>query len=222
MQSKLIAALLAPLLTSGCMMAGMAGMGGMGHMSGSGTHAAGSAVSPNGMVEVSDVIAGGLRVSAEFPAQAAGDSSRFAVVLRELDGRAFTTDAAVFLDVAPVGTRSGAAQLSPTHAGHPAKLAHPTPEDLARTRIAPFARSGGRFEFRPALATDGAYRLTVVVERVGDRVLDPPISVSRVTQFAPGAAGGSHAADVFWGGRVLPLAVLGTGLMALMMLVMWR
>lgn len=222
MHSKLFAALLAPLLTSGCMMAGMAGMGGMGHMSGGGTHAGGAAVSTDRTMEVSEVVAGGLRVSAEFPVQLAGYSSRFAVVLRELDGRAITTDAAVFLDVAPVGSRRTAAQPPPNHAGHPAKLAHAMPEDLARTRTAPDARSGGRFEFRPTLAPDGAYLVTVVVERVGERVFDPPISVSRVMQFAPSAASDSHAANAPWGGRVVPLAVLGTGLMALMMLVTWR
>lgn len=222
MQSKLIAALFAPLLTSGCMMAGMAGMGGMGHMSGGGTHAGGAAVSTDGTMEVSEVVAGGLRVSAEFPVQLAGYSSRFAVVLRELDGRAITTDAAVFLDVAPVGTRQRAAQPPPTHAGHPAKLAHAMPEDLARTRIVPVAGRGGWFEFHPTFAPDGVFLVTVVVERVGDRVMDPPISVSRVMQFAPRAASDSHAANAPWGGRAVPLAMLGAGLMALMMLVMWR
>ena len=52
MHAKLIAALLAPLLTSGCMMAGMAGMGGLGHMSGTGMHTSGVAASPDGPLEV--------------------------------------------------------------------------------------------------------------------------------------------------------------------------
>ena len=222
MHSKLIAALLAPLLTSGCMMAGMAGMGGMGHMSGGGAHASGAAASTTGTMEVSEVVAGGLRVSAEFPAQLAGYSSQFAVVLRELDGRAITTDAAVFLDVAPVGASRTTAQPPPNHAAHPAKLAHAMPEDLARTRITPVARRGGQFEFHPTFAPDAVYLVTVVVERVGDRVMDPPISVSRVMQFAPRAASDSHAANAPWGGRAVPLAMLGAGLMTLMMLVTWR
>lgn len=222
MQSKLIAALLAPLLTSGCMMAGMAGMGGMGHMSGGGTHAGGAVVSTDGTMEVSEVVAGGLRVSAEFPAHAAGDSSRFAVVLREMDGRAITADAAVFLDVTPVGSTSSAAPPVPTPAGHSATLAHPSPRGTALQRIVPYVRTGGRYEFRSLLAPEGAFRATVVVERVGDRVMDPPISMSRVIQHAPRATGDAHAANTPWAGHAVPLAMLGAGLMALMMLVTWR
>ncbi len=222
MKSKLIAALLAPLLTSGCMMAGMAGMGGMGHMSGGGTHAGGAAVSMDGTMEVSEVVAGGLRVTAEFPAQVAGDSTRFAVVLRELDGRAITTDAAVFVDVTPVGGTSAAAPPVPTQPGHPATMSHPAPRTMALQRIVPYARSGGRFEFHSFLEPETAFRVTVVVERVGDRVMEPPISVSRVLQHAPRAAGDAHAASTPWGGYAVPLAVLGAGLMALMMLVTWR
>lgn len=222
MRMKLIAGLLAPLLTNGCMMAGMAGMGGMGHMTGGGTHGGGAAVAADGTMEVSEIVAGGLRVSAEFPVQVADSSTRFAVVLRELDGRAITTDAAVFVDVTPIEKNSIAVPPVPTQPGHPATLSHPAPRDVALHRIVPYARSGGRFEFRSFLEPEGAFRVTVVVERVGERVMDPPISVSRMVQSAPHAAGDAHAANPRWGGYAVPLAVLGAGLMALMMLVAWR
>lgn len=222
MHSKLIAALLAPLLTSGCMMAGMAGMGGLGHMSGTGVHSSGVAASPDGPLEVHEVIAGGLRVTSESPGQLVGDSLRVAVILRELDGRTITTDASVFLDVTPTSATGSADQPVPTHASHSARLAHQLPEDVALKRFAPYAHAGGQFEFRPSITPDGAYRLAVVVERVGDRVLDPPIVVSRVIQSHAAATGGAHAASARWGGPVMPLALLGAGLMALMMLVTLR
>ena len=222
MHAKLIAALLAPLLTSGCMMAGMAGMGGLGHMSGTGMHTSGVAASPDGPLEVHEVSAGGFRVTTESPGQLVGDSLRVAVIVRELDGRAITTDASVFLDVTPTSATGSADQPVPTHAGHSARLAHQIPEDGALKRFSPSSHAGGQFEFRTAITPDGAYRLAVVVERVGDRVLDPPIVVSRVIQAQPAATGGAHTASAPNASQLVPLALLGAGLMAVMMLVTLR
>ena len=221
MTSKLIAALLAPLVTSGCMMAGMAGMGGAGHMGGTGMHSSGVVASPDGPLEVHEVTAGGFRVTTESPQRLTGDTLRVAVMLREPDGRAVTTDASVYLDVTPTSAFGSADQPTSTNALYTARLAHRTPEEVALRRFAPYAQAGGRFEFRSPITPDGAYRLAVVVERVGDRVLAPPIVVSRVIQ-SQAAAGASHQAGAPWGGQVVPLALLGAGLMAVMMLVTLR
>ena len=219
MKAKLMAALLAPLLLNGCMMAGMAGMGGMGHVSGGGTHDAGSASAPGAPAIVNEVITGGLRVTAEFPTYAPSDSLNYTVTLRDLDGRILTTDAAVFLEVSPAAMGSVAAVPAPTHAGPPAKIAHTMPGGLERMRFVPVERAGGRFVFRPSIPRDGAYRLTVLVEGAGDAVLTPPIVIDHVVQMLPTAArapmSSGHATQG-WG--LTPLVLLGAGFMAVMML----
>ena len=219
MKAKPMAALLAPLLVSGCMMAGMAGMGGMSPMGGGGTHGSGLAMAPAEPTIVKEVVVGGLRVTAEFPIFAPGDSLRYSVVLRGLDGRAITTDASVFLDVSPVRMGSAVASPAPMHAEDPAKSAHAMPGGLERMRFAPVERGGGRFVFRPSIPRDGAYRLAVLVERTGDTVLDPPIVLDHVAQMLPTTVGAPMSSGhVLRGGGLTPLVVLGAGLMAVMML----
>jgi len=218
MKAKLMAAVLAPLLLSGCMMAGMAGMGGMGHVSGAGTHDGGPATAPGAPTIVKEVVAGGLRVTAEFPTYAPDDSLSYVVTLRGLDGRAITTDASVFLEVSPATMGSAIAAPAPMHAGDPAKIAHAMPGGLERMRFAPVERGGGRFVFRPSIPRDGAYRLTVLVERAGDTVMDPPIVVDHVVQLPPLAAGPTAREHAMRGGGLTPLVVLGAGFMAVMML----
>ena len=221
MKSRLIVALAVPLITSGCMMAGMAGMGVMGHMTGGGMHA-GNAAMPVVATEVSEVVAGGLRISAEFPVQVTGDTARFGVVLRELDGRDVATDAAVFLDV--VSSEGSGASVDPAPAAnaHSMAMSHPSPSETASSRTLPYGRTGGRFEFRLARPTDAAIRATIVVERVGARVMDPPISVSRVVQFAPRSPRDAHAGAAREGSYALPLAALGGALMVVMMVLVRR
>jgi hypothetical protein len=63
---------------------------------------------------------------------------------------------------------------------------------------------------------DGVYRLAIVVERVGDTVLDPPVVVDHTAQIARAR---SHAG---WGGGVTPIVILGAAFMAVMMLVAIR
>lgn len=225
MKLTLIAALLAPLLASGCMMAGMsgmAGMGGMGHSSTDSTHGSTPANARGEPTVVKEVVAGGLRVTADFPARRVGDSLSYTVTLRELDGRVISTDALVFLEVSPVIMSSASASPGPTHAGHPAKTARENADGLLRTKFAPVERGGGRFVFRPAFLQAGAYRLSVLVERSGDRVIDPPLVVDHVVQLqapATGPSGGGHAMR---GGGLTPIMLLGAGFMAVMMLVAIR
>jgi len=220
-----MATLLAPLLLSGCMMAGMAGMagmGGMGHAVGAGSHDDGLMAAPGVPTIIKEVVVGELRVTADFPAYAWGDSLRYAVTLRGIDGRAFTAGASVFLDVSPTTIDSAAGAPEATHAGHSMVTAPATPGASQRTRYTPAEREGGRFVFRPSIPREGTYRLAVLVERAGDTVMDPPLVVEHVVRLSPPSAMPATAGHAMRGGRLTPLVVLGAGVMALMMLVAVR
>ncbi len=215
MITKPIAVLLAPLLLNGCMMAGMAGMG---HM-GTGMNAASARSEPTVIKEVSG---GGFRVTVDFPYYASVDSLSYTVTVRGADGQLIGSDALVALEVSPAATDSAVTAMAPSHAGHAAQGEHAIPGGLLQMRFAPVERGGGRFVFRPSLAPGAAYRLVVVVGRVGDEALEPPIVVEhRVVLPAPTTMSG-NTAHLMPSGGVTPLLVLGGVAMAVMMLFAMR
>ncbi len=219
MQPRFLAALLAPLLTSGCMLTGMAGVGGMGHV-GHGQMAADEASIR--MREVSEVVAEGLRISIDSPVRASSDSASVLVELHAMDGRVIAAPVALFLNVGRLGTTHAGDPPAKGHAGHETMAAPAVLSEAAFTRVTPVSRGDGRYEFRLALAPEQSYRLTVVVERVGDKVMSPPLRVGRMMAPASDASSAPHSAHGMWGGASVPLALLGAGLMAAMMLVSWR
>lgn len=194
MRSKLFVALWPALLLSGCMMAGMHGMGGMGGMGPTAPGGDGPFMATSGPHIVKEVVADGIRVTADFPSFGPSDSLTYTVVLSDLDGRAITSDAIVFLSV----TAS------------------------AFGKVEPVLRGDGRFIFRPSIPRDGPYRLTVLVERVGDTIFDPPLSLDQVVQLSAPiehSAGSGHAPDRV---GLSPLLLFGAGLMAVMMMLSYR
>lgn len=219
MSAKLMVALLAPLLLGSCMMAGMAGMG---HIGGGDAHGAYSAAASGEPTIVKDVVVGGLRVTANFPAQAAGDALRYVVTIRDRAGRFVTGDVAVFLEVSPAGAQRADASRAVSHTGHFPETAQEPSIVVERTRVAPTEREAGQFTFRPIISSAGAYRLAFVVERVGDTLLEPAIVVDHIVTLATKAPATSARSHAMWGDRVTPLVLLGAGLMAVMMLVAVR
>lgn len=215
MKAKLMAVLLIPLLASGCMIAGMAVMGGGGHMTGGGALHGGIADSARQPTVIKEVMSGSLRVTAEFPFFTSGDSLRYVATIQDRDGRARTENAIVFLEVSSA-TGKVVATPAPTHAGHPSMIMNASSTGIERTRLAPVERAGGRYVFRPTIPTEGVYRLAIVVERVGDVVLDPSVVVDHTTQIARAR---SYAQ---WRGGVTPLLFLGAAFMAVMMVVAIR
>ncbi len=215
MKAKLMVVLLIPLLASGCMMAGMAAMGGSGHMMGGGSSHDGTADAARQPTVIKEVMSGSLRVTAEFPFFTAGDSLRYVATIQDRAGHARTENAIVFLEVSSAA-RNVAASPAPIDAGHPSMIMNTPSAVLERTRLIPVERAGGRFVFRPTIPVEGVYRLAIVVERVGDTVLNPPVVVEHITQIARGQ---SHAR---WGETVTPLAILGAAFMAVMMVVAIR
>jgi hypothetical protein len=214
MKAKLMVVLLMPFAVSGCMMAGMAAMGGGGHTMG-GTLHGGTADAAREPTVIKEVMTGSLRVTAEFPVFTSGDSLRYVATIQDRDGRAHTENAIVFLEISSAAG-SVAATPAPMHAGHPSTIVNAPSDVLERTRLTPVERGGGRFVFRPTIATEGFYRLAIVVERVGDTVIDPPVVVDHITQIARAR---SHAR---WGGGVTPLVILSAAFMAVMMMVAIR
>lgn len=221
MTPKLMVALLAPLLLGGCMKAGMAGMSGMGHMT-AGAHGDSPAAARDEPTVVKEVMSGGLRVTVDFPPYAPVDSLRYAVTVRRLDGQFITTDALVFLEVSPATTESVVTSPTPTHAAHQAQAAKTIPGSLERMRLAPVERGGGRFVFRPSIPRGGAYRLVVVVERVGETTLEPPIVVEHVVALTASVLTASESAHVMLSGGKTALVLLGGVSMAVMMLFAMR
>ncbi|MBA4071170.1 MAG: hypothetical protein C0497_04930 [Gemmatimonas sp.] len=215
MKAKMMVVLLMPFAVSGCMMAGMAATGGGGHMIGGGALHGGTAGSTRQSTVIKEVMSGSLRVTGEFPFFTSGESLRYVATIQDRDGRARTENAIVFLEVSSAPGNVVATPV-PTHAGHPSMIVNARSDVVERTRLTPVERAGGQFVFRPTIPTDGVYRLAIVVERVGDTVLDPPVVVDHITQIAraPNPAG--------WGGGVTPLVLLGAAFMTVMMLVAIR
>jgi len=218
MTAKLLAALLAPLLLSGCMMAGMVGMGRMGV----GAHGGSPADARSAPTVVREVIGGGFRVTADFPSFTPVDSLSYSVTLRGLDGTLITADASVALEVSPAITESVAASPTPAHTRHPAPSATAMPSGLAHMQFAPVERGGGRFVFRPSIPRGGAYRLAVVVERVGETTLDPPIVVDHVVALPASAPPSAEPGHVMPSGGLTALGILGGVSMAVLMLLVMR
>lgn len=191
---RLSLAVLTPLLLSGCMLPGMGGMGGMGMHGGGGMQEASPGSSMRGPATIKESVAGGIRVTVSFPPYALGDALAYDVSLRDLRDETLIRDASVSLVVTPDGA----------------------------TKLAPSMSDSGTHVFRPALTAEGAYRLVVVVERVGTTVLDPPVKVEHTVQLLKPMQTGGGDGHGPAASRVTPVIVLGAVVMAVMMAFMFR
>lgn len=188
---KLTLTVLTPLLLSGCMLSGMGGMG----MHGGGSMPETSPGSTmRGPATIKESVAGGIRVTVNFPHYAFGDALAYDVSLRDLRDETLIRDASVFLVVTPDGV----------------------------TKVAPGVSDSGTYVFRPALTAEGAYRLAVVVERIGTTALDPPVKVEHTVHLLKPMQTGSGDGHGPNGSRMTPVIVLGAVVMAVMMAFMFR
>ncbi|MBI3568857.1 MAG: hypothetical protein HY084_11730 [Gemmatimonadetes bacterium] len=207
------------LLLSGCMMPGMVGMGGVG---GGGTHGgdhASAAVSPT---VIKETVLEGIRVTATFPPFMLGDTPVYSVTVMHVLDKSPVNDASVSLIVATDEGRGPAESTGHAHTDARDVAAAAPRALVAGTTWSPTTVSGGSYVFRPSIATEGTYRLVVVVERAGNRVLDPRAELEHVVQFRRvvdqhgGDGGGMHGV----GATALVLA--GAAVMVLMMAVTLR
>lgn len=208
------AALVLPLFLGGCMMAGMGMMGPMR----SGKHGR------DGPTVIKEVVGGGLRVTAEFPAYTPGDSLRYTVTIFDIDAQVLIPEASVVLIASPV-TGTSEASGSPSshvHADSPPPTDRQRRVEVQRMTAVADGRHSGSFVFRPSLPRDGPYRLTVLVDRAGSRAIDPPLVLDQVVQLQVTGVQPSDLAHEAHGARLTPFVVLGTGLMAIMMMFSFR
>lgn len=204
MRTRWIVVCLASVWLQGCMMGAMGGMGGMASTrpGGGSEQDAGASTIPQHVVK--ELVAGGIRVTADFPVFGPRDSLEYSVVLRALDGQTITADAAIVLSVVAAtddGMRHG----------------EPLPTRLPFTR-----RNNGSFVASPSIPRDGAYRLTVLVERVGATTLEQPLILDQVVDLGarPDHAQASGPAPPRV--HLNPLVLVGAGFMAVMMLLTIR
>lgn len=200
MRTRWLVMALSVMWLQGCMMGMMGGMGGMDQPMSSEMSAGDSSMSAGRQRIVKEVVAGEMRVTADFPVFGPRDSLEYSVVLRDLDGRTITADATLFLMVS-----------SATDQG----MRHDLP---APTRLLPTRRSDGSFVFRPSIPRDGEYRLTVLVERVGATALDPLLRLDQVVQLSTPVHSAQATGNMQRKAGLNPLVVLGAGLMAVMMI----
>jgi hypothetical protein len=196
-----IVACLASSLLQGCMMGGMGGMGSV-MPGGASEHEPGTSTTRQHIVK--ELVAGGVRVTADFPVFGPEDSLEYSVVLRALDGQMITTDAGIVLSV-----------VSTTAEGR-------RPGESLPTRLPFTRRNDGSFVASPSIPRDGAYRLTLLVERVGATTLEQPLMLDQIIDLG---ARPDHAPASGPAPRrtpLSPLLLLGAGLMAVMMLLTIR
>jgi len=174
----------------------MLGSGGMTHGSQGGGHA--QAARMEGQTLIRDTVVKGLRVTAEFPPYALGDALAYRATVRRAGDSTAVTDAPVTMFIGRDDTRDHTMQVSPSALGD------------------------GTYVFRPVISSEGAYRVVIRVERAGDTMSTPAIELEQVVHLATRM---DMATQVPKGGAIsswAPTALLGAGVMAVMMLVMLR
>ena len=184
-----------PLLLGGCM---MLGSGGMGNSSGGVGHAHAQPTPMIGPTVIKDTVVGGVRVTAAFPPYAYGDDLTYRVTLRrERDSTAFD-DASLAMFIGPAVSRERA------------------------TRVAPSAVGNGVYVFRPVVTAEGAYRVSIRVERAGSIALTSGAALEHVVRLDARMDMRAREADDGGSSMRPTTALLGAAVMAVMMLVMLR
>lgn len=206
-------ALWGSLLVSGCMMPGTMGMGGMGGMP------AGAAMEPMVITVIKETVVGDIRVTAAFPSFAVGDSVAYTVTVAHVADRSPVTDAVLSLAVSSGDGRGAAMPSGQAHAHAETRdstlAVHDRPIEATRWRAA--LSGGGSYVFHPVIPANGAHRVVVVVERIGNRVLDPTIELEQVVQLQPRM--NQHSGDRGWmsGWGATTLVIPGAVVRGLMM-----
>ena len=184
-----------PLLLSGCM---MLGAGGMGHGGGGGGHGHAQMTPMVGQTLIKEAVVDGVRITAEFPPYSLGDELAYRVTLRRERDSTAIGDASVVMLIGPDGTRD------------------------RPTRVSPSARDNGVYVFRPVITAEGAYRVVIRVERAGTVTPTTGAELEHVVRLAARmnmSAGQEDGGGSSW---FTPTALIGAGVMAVMMLVMLR
>ena len=187
----------APLFLGSCMMLGMGGMGAGG---GGGMHGASHASSMTGHALVKDSVVSGIRITAEFPPYALGDALAYTVTLQDVRDKAYIANASIALIVTPDDSQN----------------------KVEESRMPPAESANGTYVFRPSITRGGAYKFVFVLDRVGDVAQEPSIQVEQIIHLNGQMDHQSGADDRATGIRSAPVALIGAGVMAIMMFIMLR
>jgi len=216
---KMYAVLPAPFFLSGCM---VLGMGGMGLAGGGGMHGASHGSSMNGQTLVKESVVNGIRITAEFPPYVFGDELAYKVTLRDVRDKSIISDASIALIVTSDddrnhGSRSGQAG-SPSGHGDSSTIQG----KMGRMKVFPDNIGNGTYVFRPSITNRGAHKFVFVLERVGNVTIDPPIEVEQTVLLDRPRDQRSGNGDHVTGSGMAPAVLIGAGVMAIMMLLMFR
>ena len=211
---KMYAVLPAPLFLSGCM---VLGMGGMGLAGGGGMHGASHGSSMNGQTLVKESVVNGIRITAEFPPYVFGDELAYKVTLRDVRDKSVISDASIALIVTSDNNRNQS-----SHAGHLDSSVTQNQGSRWRMKISPDVIGNGTYVFRPSITNGGAYRFAFVLERVGNVTIDPAIEVEQTIQLLGQTDQHSENGAHRTGSGISPAVLIGGGVMAIMMLFMFR
>ena len=184
-----------PLLLSGCM---MLGAGGMGHGSGGAGHGHAQAAPMVGQIVIKETVVEGVRITAEFPPYAFGDELAYRVTLRRERDSTAIGDASMAMLIGPADARD------------------------RTTRVLPSALGNGVYVFRPVVTAEGAYRVSIRVERTGSLALTSGAGMEQVVRLDARMDMSAREGDGGGSSMWAPAALLGAGVMAVMMLVMLR
>lgn len=210
------AVLAVPLFLSGCMMAGMGGMGG-------GMHGASQGSSMSGQTLIKESVVNGIRITAEFPPYTMGDALAYTVTLRDVRDKSTISDASLALIVTPADMNQSSLSAPTVPRARHADSAAPQSQGKAEgMKVSPEKVGDGTYVFRPSIMTDGAYQFVFLVERVGNATMNPPIEVEHTVQLNAPMAEHAGNGDHGMGSGKAPLAIVGVGVMAAMMLFMFR
>ena len=218
---KMYAVLPAPLFLSGCM---VLGMGGMGLAGGGGMHGASHGSSMNGQTLVKESVVNGIRITAEFPPYVFGDELAYKVTLRDVRDKSIISDASIALIVTSddnrnQGSRTGQAG---SHSGHGDSSTTQSQGNVGRMKVSPDKIGNGTYVFHPSITSKGAYRFVFALERVGDVTIDPPIEVEQTVQLDDQKDQRSGNGNHMTRSSMAPAVLIGAGVMAIMMLFMFR
>ncbi len=210
-----------PLFLSGCM---VLGMGGMGLAGGGGMHGASHDSSMNGQTLVKESVVNGIQITAEFPPYMLGDELAYKVTLRNVHDKSNISDASIALIVTSddnrnQGSRSGQAG---SHSGHGDSSTTQSQSREGKMKVSPDEIGNGTYVFRPSITNGGTYKFVFVLERVGNVTIDSPIEVEQIVQFDGQRDRHSGNGDHVTGSSMAPAVLIGAGVMAIMMLFMFR
>ena len=89
-------------------------------------------------------------------------------------------------------------------------------------KVSPDEIGNGTYVFRPSITNGGTYKFVFVLERVGNVTIDPPIEVEQTVQLDGQREQHSGNGDHVTGSGMAPPVLIGAGVMAIMMLFMFR